>query len=225
MYKKLLLVHTLNRGEKMGNRKLKKSVIYGLYAFGFVFLLGIIYAIESYIFTYRYNEEDIDYVNKTIFEEEVPVVNTEEVLIRPYANSEIRVLKSFYDYKADASNQQQSLIYYENTYLPNSGVSYGGVDTFDVLAVYDGTVTSIKQDNLLGTIVTVTHNNNMISIYQSLSEISVQENQMINQGDIIGKSGVCDIEKDLNNHLHFELVLNGVVVNPELYYNKKIKEL
>lgn len=225
MYKKLLLVHTLNRGEKMGNRKLKKSVIYGLYAFGFVFLLGIIYAIESYIFTYRYNEEDIDYVNKTIFEEEVPVVNTEEVLIRPYANSEIRVLKSFYDYKADASNQQQSLIYYENTYLPNSGVSYGGVDTFDVLAVYDGIVTSIKQDNLLGTIVTVTHNNNMISIYQSLSEISVQENQMINQGDIIGKSGVCDIEKDLNNHLHFELVLNGVVVNPELYYNKKIKEL
>ena len=39
----------------MKNRKLKKSVIYGLYAFGFVFLLGVIYAIESYIITYRYN--------------------------------------------------------------------------------------------------------------------------------------------------------------------------
>ena len=78
---------------------------------------------------------------------------------------------------------------------------------------------------MLGTIVTVTHSNNMISIYQSLSEVNVQENQVINQGDVIGKSGVCNIEKDLNNHLHFELILNGKVVNPENYYNKKIKEL
>lgn len=210
----------------MENRKLKQSVVYGLYAFGFVFLLGVIYAIESYVLTYRYNDqEEIDYVNKTIFEEEVPVINTEEVLIRPYSNSEVKILKNFYDYKADASSQQQSLIYYENTYLPNSGISYGGVDNFDIIAVYSGTVTSIKQDNLLGTVVTVTHDNNMISIYQSLGEVMVEENQVITQGEVIGKSGVCDIEKDLNSHLHFELILDGVVVNPELYYDKKIKEL
>lgn len=225
MYKKKLLVHTLNRGDKMENRKLKKSVVYGIYIFGFVFLLGVIYAIESYVLTYRYNEEDIDYVNKTVFEEEVPVVNTKDVLIRPYSNSEVRILKSFYDSSADTESQQNSLIYYENTYLPNSGVSYGGVDSFDVLTVYDGTVTSIKQDSLLGTIVTITHSNNMISIYQSLGEVSIQENQVVSQGDVIGKSGVCNIEKDLGNHLHFELILNGVVVNPELYYDKKIEEL
>lgn len=210
----------------MKDRKLKKSVIYGLYAFGFVFLLGVIYAIESYIFTYRYNENDIDYVNKTIFEDDIPVIKpTEEVLIRPYSSDNIKIVKGYYDSKDEANNQQNALIYYENTYLPNSGVSYGGNDTFDVIAVYNGTVTSIRQDNLLGTIVTVTHSNNMISIYQSLSEVNVQENQVINQGDVIGKSGVCNIEKDLNNHLHFELILNGKVVNPENYYNKKIKEL
>ena len=210
----------------MKNRKLKKSVVYGLYVFGFVFLLGVIYAIESYVLTTRYRDpEDIDFVNKTVFEEEIPVVNTEKVLIRPYSNSEIKILKGFYDPNADTNSQQNSLIYYENTYLPNSGVSYGGVDNFDVLAVYDGTVTSIKQDNLLGTIVTINHDNNMISIYQSLGEVLVKENQVINQGDIIGKSGVCNIEKDLNNHLHFELILNGTVVNPELYYDKKISEL
>lgn len=209
----------------MENRRLKKSVIYGIYAFGFIFLLGIIYAIESYIFTYRYNENDIDYVSKTIFEEEMPVVNTQKVLARPYLDSDIKILKGFYDYNADENSQQNSLIYYENTYLPNSGISYGKDDSFDVVAIYDGTVTSISQDNLLGTVVTVTHSNNVISIYQSLSEIEVQENQVINQGDIIGKSGVCNIEKDLNNHLHFELIVSGKVVNPELYYDKKIEEL
>lgn len=227
MHKKILFVHTLNRGEKMKNRKLKKSVVYSLYAFGFIFLLGVIYAIESYVITYRYTEpKDIDYVNKTVFEEEqIPVVNSEKVLIRPYTNSDIIILKNFYDPTADTDSQQNALIYYENTYLPNSGVSYGGIDNFDVVAVYNGTVTSIKQDNLLGTIVTITHDNNIISIYQSLGEVLVQENQIVNQGDIIGKSGVCNIEKDLNSHLHFELVLNGVVVNPELYFNKNINEL
>ena len=211
----------------MEQRKLKKSVIYGLYAFGFMFLLGIIYAIESIVLTTRYQDEDIDYVNKTIFEDSLPVVNQNDkkVLIRPYSNSEVKIVKSFYDYKADSNSQQQSLIYYENTYLPSSGVSYGGVDKFDVVAIYDGTVTSITQDNLLGTIVQVTHDNNIISIYQSLGEVNVEQNQVINQGDVIGKSGVCNIEKDLNNHLHFELIIDGMVVNPEEYYNKEISEI
>lgn len=210
----------------MGKRKLKKSVVYSLYAFGFLFLLGIIYAIESVVLTARYNEEEIDYVNKTIFEEEnLPVVKEEKVIIRPYANSEIRIVKSFYDYKADANSQQNSLILYENTYLPSSGISYGGIDNFDVLAIYEGTVTSITEDNLLGTIVEITHENNMISIYQSMGELNVKENQKVNQGEVIGKSGVCNIEKDLNNHLHFELIINGMVVNPESYYNKKISEI
>lgn len=210
----------------MGKRKLKKSVVYSLYAFGFIFLLGIIYAIESVVLTARYNEEEIDYVNKTIFEEEnIPVVKEERVIIRPYANSEIRIIKSFYDYKADANSQQNSLILYENTYLPSSGVSYGGIDNFDVLAIHDGTVTSITEDNLLGTIIEITHENNMISIYQSMGELNVKENQKVNQGEVIGKSGVCNIEKDLNNHLHFELIINGMVVNPESYYNKKISEI
>ena len=209
----------------MKNRRLKKSVVYCLYAFGFIFLLGIIYAIESVALTTRYQDEEIDYVNKTIFEEEVPVVKTEDTIIRPYSNSEIQIVKNFYDYKAESDSQEQSLIYYENTYLPSSGISYGGVDSFDVLAVYDGTVTSITQDNLLGTIVQITHSNSVISIYQSLGEVNVTENQVVNQGDVIGKSGVCNIESDLNNHLHFELIVNGMIVNPEEYYAKKMSEI
>lgn len=211
----------------MEKRKLKKSIVYGLYAFGFMFLLGIIYAIESVVLSARYQDEDIDYVNKTIFEESVPVINqnNKKVLNRPYSNSEVKMVKSFYDYKGDSNSQQQSLIYYENTYLPSSGVSYGGVDNFDVIAIYDGTVTAITQDNLLGTIVQVTHENNIISIYQSLGEVNVEQNQVINQGDVIGKSGACNIEKDLNNHLHFELIIDGMVVNPEEYYNKEISEI
>ena len=37
------------------------------------------------------------------------------------------------DYKSEAENQEKSLIYYENTYLQNSGVSYGREASFDVV--------------------------------------------------------------------------------------------
>ena len=209
----------------MKNRRLKKSVIYCFYALGFVMLLGTLYLIESLMPTSSFNGVDDDYVNKTVFDSELPVVNTADIIIRPYVAKDVTILKNYYDYKDEAERQEQSLLFFENTYLQNSGVSYGKEEIFEVVAVLDGTVTSVTDDKTLGKIVEVTHSNDMISIYQSLSEVNVTENQEIKQGMIIGKSGTCNLEKDLNNHLHFELIVKGLVVNPENYYDKKVSEI
>lgn len=209
----------------MKKRRLKRPIVYGLYALSFTMLLGTLYLIESLFPTTSFNGVENDYVNKTVIEEEMPVVNTSDTIIRPYLVDDVSIVKNYYDYKSESDTQEKSLIYYENTYLQNSGVSYGKEDTFDVVAVLDGTVTSIKEDQNLGKIVEITHSNDIISIYQSLSEIKVEENQEIKQGDIIGVSGTCNIEQDLNNHLHFEMIVNGTTVNPENYYDKKISEL
>lgn len=209
----------------MKNRRLKKPVVYGLYAVGFMALLGALYLVESMIPTNSFNGVDDDYVNQTIFDSELPVVNTSDTIIRPYVAEDVQVVKKYYDYQDEAKEQEQSLLFFENTYLQNSGTSYGKEEVFEVVSVLDGTVTSIKDDNSLGKIVEVTHSNDMISIYQSLSEVNVTENQEIKQGMIVGKSGTCNLEKDLNNHLHFELIVKGLVVNPEDYYDKKVSEI
>lgn len=209
----------------MKNRRLKKPVVYSLYALGFVMLLGALYLVESMMPTSSFNGIDDDYVNKTVFDTEIPVVNTADIIIRPYAVTDVAIVKNYYDYKDEAKEQEQSLLFFENTYLQNSGVSYGKEEVFEVISVLDGTVTSVTEDNSLGKIVEVTHGNDMISIYQSLSEVNVTENQEIKQGMIIGKSGTCNLEKDLNNHLHFELIVKGLVVNPEDYYDKKVSEI
>lgn len=209
----------------MKNRRLKKPVVYSLYALGFIMLLGALYLVESTMSTNSFNGTDDDFVNKTVFDSELPVVNTENLIIRPYTATDIAIVKNYYDYRDDASIQEKSLLYFENTYLQNSGVSYGREEIFDVIAILDGTVTSVKDDQSLGKIIEITHSNDMISIYQSLSEVNVTENQEIKQGDIIGKSGSCNLEKDLSNHLHFELIVKGLVVNPENYYDKKVSEI
>lgn len=166
-----------------------------------------------------------NYVTDTIIDNEYPVVGEDTKIIRPYVDEDIKILKSYYDYKADEKTQENSIIFYENTYLQNSGVAYGGKEKFDVVAILDGTVIAVKEDNLLGKIVQIKHDKDLISVYQSLSEVNVKENDVVKQGDVIGKSGTSNISKSLNDHLHFELIYKGQTVNPEEYFDKRTSQL
>ena len=67
--------------------------------------------------------------------------------------------------------QENSIILFEDTYMQNSGVDYSLEEVFDVICILDGSVISVKEDNLLGTTVEVRHSNDLISVYQSLSEV------------------------------------------------------
>ena len=78
---------------------------------------------------------------------------------------------------------------------------------------------------MMGTTVQIKHDNNLISVYQSLSNVKVKVDDTVIQGQVIAQSGESNINKDLGNHLHFELYHNGNIVNPEEYYNKSVEEL
>ncbi|MDD2435503.1 MAG: M23 family metallopeptidase [Bacilli bacterium] len=211
----------------MKNVRLKKSAVMIIYGLSAVILLTSIYIIESMFFKGNFKEkDDYDYVSKTIFEDEdIPVVGTTKVIIKPYVNEDIKVLKRYYDYKADENEQKEALIYHEDTYLQSSGIIYGDELPFDVVSILDGTVIQVKKDNTLGNVVQVRHSNEVISIYQSLGEVLVKENETIKQGQVISKSGSSNLNKKLGNHLLFELIINGRTVNPEDYYDKKVDDL
>lgn len=218
----------------MKKYRLKQPAVIALCSIGLLAFLGTMFVVEKSFFEEKLEEPDFDYVSQTIFESDIPVVNTPTnpttsttpTIIRPYTNTNVTIVKDFYDFESDENKQQNSILYYESTYLQNSGISYGGVEEpFEVVAILDGTVTSVKEDNTLGKIVEVRHSNDVVSYYQSLSEVVVKENDEIKQGTIIGKSGTSNISKELNNHLHFELIIKGQIVNPENYYDKKVDEL
>lgn len=201
-------------------------VIYGVCVV--VFLFGMYFA-QKYARDLLFNDDnDLKYVDGEITENrdnDVPVVNTDTIIVRPYLDNSVSIAKTFYDYTSEAGDQENAIIYYEGTYMQNSGVDYASDNVFDVISVLDGTVISVVDNDILGTTIEVRHSNDLISVYQSLSNVTVKVDDQIIQGQIIAKSGTSNINKDLGNHLHFELYYKGKIVNPEEYYNKSIDEL
>lgn len=208
----------------MTKRRLKKNVIYVLYGIVFISVFGALFSIEK-ASNQNLEKSDVSFVTKTILEDDVPVVSINNVIKRPYNNSNVKIVKDYYDYKDNEAEQENSIIYFEDTYLQSSGVSYSNGDTFEVLSVLDGVVSKVEENELLGTTVSIDHGNGIIGYYQSLSDVTVKSGDTVSCGATIGKSGSSNIEKDLGNHLNFELSINGKLVNPEEYFERNVSDI
>ncbi len=93
-------------------------------------------------------------------------------------------------------------------------------EDLDVMAVADGTVSNVYTNYLEGTVVEITHSNGVISVYKSLSSdsVTVASGDKVSAGTVIGKAS-DSMAQELNNgaHLHFEMTVNGVKVDPNDY--------
>ena len=170
-------------------------------------------------------QENIEYVSYEVLTDNIMPVSKEEPsatsteIVRPYTDSNVEIGKSYYDYKEKSNNQEDSIVYYENTYIQNTGVDYISKEVFDVNAIADGKVISVTEEDIVGNAVKIEHNNNMISVYQSIKDVKVKENDEVTKGQVIATSGTNNISSDLGNHLHFELYKENILVNPEDFLN------
>ena len=171
--------------------------------------------------------DNLSYIYRGIISNrDVPVIEyVNDEIFKPYENETVKVLKGYYDRSDDPKVHEKALIYYQNTYMPNTGILYSSNESFDVISVLDGKVEDVKTDNLIGNIVTIKHSNNLFTSYQSLNEVMVSVGDEIKQGDLIGTSGPNQITPDSENMLLFEVVYNGVNINPESFYQMNIKDL
>lgn len=218
----------------MKRRKLKKFVVPMMYVASIAMLIGSVYCVEKLVNNAMFKSDNDNEATEVILnnsdtdlddKNNIPVVSTDIVIGRPYTNASIKIVKNYYDYQAEATNQEESIIYYGNTYMQNSGVDYGMDAEFEVVSILDGTVMEVTEDDIMGNTVKIKHNNDLISVYQSLGSVDVKKDDTVVQGTIIGKSGEANVSPELGNHLHFELYHQGSVVNPENYYDKKLSEL
>src|SRR5574344_52375 len=168
---------------------------------------------------------DTTYVSTPTMDNITPTIATQTAIIRPYDDVTVEATIPFYNQNGTDTEQQAALIYYENIYMENTGVMYTSANQFNILAVLDGTVKDIKQDSIMGNIVEIENNKNVITIYQSLNNINVKVGDKLNQGDVIGLSGTNSIISDGQYCLHFEVFKKGEIIDPEQFYLLSIDDL
>ena len=145
-------------------------------------------------------------------------------IIKPVTDEAITISKKFYNKDSDEATQENALIYYENTYMQNTGIMYSNANEFDVVATLDGTTSDVKEDEILGNVVEIKHSNDLLTVYQSLSTVNVKKGDEVKQGDVIGKSGTNKIDTK-NQSLLFEVYNKGNLLDPEKFFEMNIEEL
>lgn len=91
-----------------------------------------------------------------------------------------------------------------------------------VKAAADGIVTEVRQDDRMGTTVSIRHEEGYITTYSSLDpETAVRTGESVTMGQTIGAVGNSALmETALGDHLHFCVTQNGEPLNPEHFLNK-----
>lgn len=102
-------------------------------------------------------------------------------------------------------------------YMTHCGVDIEADADTQVLAVAAGTVTAVYTDDRYGVSVEITHPNDMVTIYSNLStDEMVEVGDTVKQGQIIGGIGATGLFESLEPpHLHFEMLQDGVYVDPQ----------
>lgn len=209
----------------MKRRKLKRFVLPTIcLSLTIALLTGVLYFTKENIIgaEYKFSTELIDDEVEPVIEETEEANNEEGIIISPVDNNSVTIGTYYYNKDDDASRQEQSLILYEDTYLPNSGLLYTSTNSFEIKNVFDGKVLDVKDDEILGAYVIVEHNSNLKTYYYGLENISVEKDEQILKGTLIGNSKENNISKGTKSFL-FEVYYKGETINPEKLINANIE--
>mgnify|MGYP003503320585 FL=1 len=84
-----------------------------------------------------------------------------------------------------------------------------------VIAPSNGIVSDVGNDNAVGKVIVIFHGFGMTSRYGHLSKVLVKTGQRVKRGDKIAEVGMTG--KTTGPHLHYEVKINGIPINPARY--------
>lgn len=206
----------------MKKRRLKEFVIPVFSGIFISFCLIVTMTFKSNNFEeVSHISDNFNFVTSSIFNETLPILSYDDVLVKPYQTDNINIVNKFYD----EDNKESGIIYYNGTYIQNSGILYSSDNEYNVVSILDGEVIDVRKDDNLGYVIEIKHTNNLISSYEGLQNSYVKKGSQISQNTIIGKSGEIKLDNTIKNSLLFELIKDGHYINPEKYYDKKLREV
>ena len=119
---------------------------------------------------------------------------------------------------------------YSNTlgeWRMHTGIDITADEGTEVRVIADGKVSRVYNHPLHGKTVEVAHSGDIVSVYSNLGSdsIAVKEGDIIASGAKIGAVGDTSLTELADEpHLHFEIMLKGVSVNPLDYISEESKK-
>lgn len=115
-------------------------------------------------------------------------------------------ISSVYGWRADPFNGRRAL---------HSGIDFAGRSGSDVLAVASGIVTEAGPRAGYGLMVEINHGNGYVTRYGHSQRVLAKVGQKVEKGQKVATLGSSG--RSTGPHVHFEVLLNGYVVNPAQY--------
>ncbi|MCD7788674.1 MAG: M23 family metallopeptidase [Firmicutes bacterium] len=105
-----------------------------------------------------------------------------------------------------------------NDYRTHTGVDIASTDGAEVVAAADGVVLSVWSDPMWGYCISISHEGDAVTVYRNLTESSIKgiaSGDIVYKGEVIGTVGESAIYELADEpHLHFEMTIGGVSVDP-----------
>ncbi len=104
-------------------------------------------------------------------------------------------------------------------YTNHDGIDIGDKKYTSIYAAGDGKVIEARRNGGYGNYVVISHGNGFSTVYAHLSAFDVEVGDWVNKGQKIAKMGNTGTSTD--THLHFEIRINNVPINPVQYLEKR----
>ena len=161
---------------------------------------------EDYEETVETSSSNVVETNKNSIEDEKYVY--EYTYIRPVKGNTLK------EYSMDKVVYSKTL----DMWKVHDGIDICANDDEEVKASEKGIVERVYEDSFYGTSVIIDHQNGIKTVYRNLGkEVTVKEKQEIKKGQKIGNVGdTSNGEAKDETHIHFEVIKNGEIVNPNV---------
>ncbi|HEY8365394.1 MAG TPA: M23 family metallopeptidase [Haloplasmataceae bacterium] len=150
----------------------------------------------------------------------------EEDILLPLDVENPQIARGYWHINASKEERAAATIKLSNGYALNNGINYT-IDKeteFDVVASLTGKVVKVGYDDLHGYVVEIEHINGLKTLYSSLGSVNVELDEVVSQGEVIGKAGSNNYDPESGVHVHFEIFLNGFKQNPNEMIGTKVSD-
>ena len=98
---------------------------------------------------------------------------------------------------------------------PHEGIDVSAPMGAEIIAPASGTVTKVTKESGYGNVLEIDHGNGIVTRYAHCSKIDVRQGQRVTRGQRVAAVGSTGLST--GPHLHYEIHINGKVVDPLTY--------